>query len=248
VSYNHHSVQEKKRRGSVPDGDAQQETVASAPEGNSAERSTGPLGRQEALQAALDSAIAEELARNPPAGTYDPALCASSVIKDLTEKDPKQWASIQALINLQFITDRAQRQLRRNIKAEAKSDARQGILALPEFHLVSPWVKVEGVVTPLKQVTVEQHRESVKERASRIKTMAYPRWSKERTAQEKAALKQERSLDRKVAPLTAGDGEMAMGQGMELLQEQRDKPATKQRAKAAKQGGKTGGRGRKRST
>ena len=204
----------------------------------------GKLGRQEAAELALFEAIDQELEKNPPEGTYDASACAYNVMDTLAREDAKRWPSLEWHAAFRHIIAMVQRRLLREIKQEARADARQGLLALPGFELVSPWVRIEDRVVPLKKATVEQHRESVKERARRIRKMEYPRWSEERMAREKAALAQERKLDRGVMPLTGGNLEMGMESAMELFQAKLESPSMQAKIK----GGKTGGRGRKRRT
>jgi hypothetical protein len=192
------------------------------------------MGRQEIAKAALLAAIDKTLLQNLKAGACDVANCAYNVMATLASEDAHQWTAIREHIALEAITAIVHRRLVREIKAEARADARQGVLALPGFELVSPWVKVEKGIAPLNKVTLEQHRDSVKDRAARIKQNEYPRWSEERTKREKAALAQERKLDRKVTPLTAGDKEMEMGLAMAMYEAGMETRGTEQRRKANK--------------
>ena len=207
---------------------------AEAAQGNRAKGGEGKMGRQEAAKEALVAAIDEELQQNPPGEAYDPAYSTFGIMQRLAQVD--RWPAIREQLVFEAINGMVQRRLDRNIKAEAKVDARQGLLALPGFERVSPWVKIEGIVVPLKKVTLEQHRGAVKDRAKLIKRQAYPRWSDDRMKREKEILAQERKLDRKVAPLTAGDKQMELGPVMELYQASLEtpSPAIQQRRKAIK--------------
>lgn len=175
------------------------------------------ISRQEAAEIAVDAVMDEELQQNPPGGIWELDSTAYNVIQRLKQKDQEQFEAAQAFSFLGDVRAKIQRRLQQRVKAEARADARQGVLALPGFNLVSPWVKLEDRIVPLNKVTVKQHRDSVKDRETRIKRMEYPRWSEDRMKNEKAALVQERKLDRKVAPLTAGDPEMEMGRAMQLF-------------------------------
>jgi hypothetical protein len=183
----------------------------------------------------LADALDEARMRLAAKGPVSPADVACSVMQGLALEDPDRWASIRDALILEFLTSAAHRRMTHEIKVEARADARQGVLALPEFNLVSPWVKVEdGSIVPLPKASIEQHQHSVKDKARKIKEMAYPRWSEGRMKAEKTALAQERNLDRKVIVATAGDKKAGMGPAMELFQSTIEKPARKQRRKAAK--------------
>ena len=199
-----------------------------------AERGERKLSRQEVAKVALFAAIDKALLEHPPGGIWDTGNCAYTVIQVLKQEDPKHWVSIQAHLALEAITSLVQRRLTREIKSEAKTDARQGVLALPGFELVKPWVKIEGGVAPISTVTPKQHKESVKDRAKHIKNMAYPRWSEERMKREKASIAQERKLDRQVLPMTAGAPEMDMGTAMELYLQKLESPVVVKAKKAIK--------------
>jgi hypothetical protein len=238
-----------------------EEALSETAEGHSQGRSGGTLGRQEAVEAAalgadkpgdrlgrqeavivaVDAAIDEDIKQNPSAGSD---VGTFNVVTALTEKDAQQWTTMLGLIGFLFINDRYRRKMNRSIKSEAKSEAKQGILAFPEYKLAPAWIKVGDTVKPLPEATLQESRESEAEHKARIKKMLYPRYSEEFVKREKAAWRQHHNLNEKVAPLTAGDEEAKMGPAMERLKEQRESEARKARVK----GGKTGGRGRKRST
>lgn len=202
------------------------------------EQNAKVISRQEAAKLALYAAIDEDLQRNPPGGIWETGHCAFSLIQKLKDKDLNHWEEIQAHMVMDVVTSmyerRLQTRLRKQVKAEARADARQGLLALPGFNLVSPWVKLDSGIAPLNKVTTKQHRESVEERAARIKASSYPRWSEDRMKREKAALAQERKLDRKIAPLTAGAPDMEMGRAMELFQAKLETPKVKRWSKGGK--------------
>lgn len=189
------------------------------------------MGREEAALAAIDAVIANELQKNPPRGVYDPANCTFNVVQEFALEDPLHC---QAFGFFQFIKGRVTRQLEQNIKASAKSDARDGVLARKEYALVKPWMKVEGVTTPIRKITLEQGRESVADHAARIKRAGYSRWSEEHVKREKAALAQERKLIRKVAPFMAGDEQMEFGFGLDQLEAKLESPVVVKARKAIK--------------
>jgi hypothetical protein len=181
----------------------------------------------------LQTAIDETLQRKRSSGVFDAAGCACTVAEVLALEDPEQWALIRDQLAVESIAATISRRLQRMVD---KTDSRQGVLALPEFQRVPQLIKVEGGVADIREVTLEQYRESEAELRARIKSYAYPRRSPLKLKRDKEQLSSMTKLDRRVAPLMAGALDSKMGVGMEAYERLGGRTVESRKARASKGG------------
>jgi hypothetical protein len=185
--------------------------------------------QQRELDRKLEDAIEQTLNQKRSAGVFDAAGCACTVIEGLALENPEEWALLRDQVAADAITARIQRRLQRLVN---KTDVRQGILALPGFQRVPQLIKVDGGIADIREVTLEQYRESEEELRARIKSYSYARRSSDKLKRDKEQLAHMTKLDRRVAPLM-GDVKEKMGVGMDAYAERQATPVGKRSRAAA---------------
>jgi hypothetical protein len=199
----------------------------SAPQADSAERSKGKVGRQEAAKAALTAAIRQDLQANPPDRSYDAGARAFNLMQELD-------SSTRAHVLLGVIASMYQQRGDQIVRKKLESEPRQGWLSLPEYAHVPQVLKVEAGFVPTDDASPEQYAESLEEAEARLRAWLLPRVSAENLKLQRQKIREMKKARRGAALQYAGAPEMSIGQAMALHLANLESP----RAKRDRKGGK----------